>query len=360
MPPIPVLSVCSVDPVLRDSTAAALMLDLAGAVAVRHDVSTEGLLHRHVYDWQGTRDQATEMLDHGCLWCALRADLLPVLRGLSSRRSRPDAIVVVLPVSFSPLPLVRDLQPGGGGLVKGCRPAAVVAAMDPITLMHDLFADDLLVERKLALGGDDRRSVGEALAAQLEYADAIVTPTHPETAEEQVLAHLNLWPTGRIYGMHADQLVQVGRRVDDPRGDMLRVRRTGAADSEHVWTLQLQSTRPFHPDRLHESIEALGAGRTRGRGAFWLPTRPGTVGVWDGAGGQLSIGTAGQWPPGHRRTRLVVTGIGDEAGTISAAFAHALTTDVELSRGEEWWTGRDDGFDPWLGGTGELDEDLSA
>ncbi|NED95650.1 cobalamin biosynthesis protein CobW [Phytoactinopolyspora alkaliphila] len=42
------------------------------------------------------------------------------------------------------------------------------------------------------------------------------------------------------------------------------------------------------PGRLMRSIEQLGTGRVRARGRFWLPTRPQTLCLWDGAGGQSS------------------------------------------------------------------------
>jgi G3E family GTPase len=113
--------------------------------------------------------------------------------------------------------------------------------------------------------------------------------------------------------------------------------------------VDLDSWRPLHPDRLHESIEALASGPLRGRGRFWLPTRPDTLAVWDGAGGQLSIGVAGGWIGVPRRSRLVVTGTAPDPGLLEQAFDRALVTDAELGRGIGWWAGRGDGFDPWLG-----------
>lgn len=361
---VPVLTVASIDPVLRDSTVAALLLDLPRAVAVRHDITPDGLLHRAVHDRTGVRDRQTQPLEHGCLSCALRADLLPLLRGLvngpADPAQRPEQIVVGLPVSSEPLPLVHAIT-GAAGAVPGARAAAVIATASPAALLDDLFGDDLLAERHLELDPDDRRSVGEALAAQLEYADVVLFDGPAGAGEHDVLDHLcgpDL-PRGLITEADAADLVAVRRRADDPRGDLLRLPGLRSADTDRVWSLDLSSDRPFHPDRLQAEIETMGTGPVRARGTFWLPSRPQVIGIWDGAGGQLSIGAGGQWPDGDRLTRLRATGIGPQQEAFARAFHRALMTTRELDQGPARWLGVDDGFGPWLGDDADID-DLSA
>ena len=346
---VPVLPVTAVDRVVRDVTAAGLLCDLPGAVVLQHDLDADGVLHRTVHDLGGVRERERLELDHGCLSCALREDVLPALHRLTAGTERPSAIVLALPVSAEALPVERGLRLDGGAAAV----AAVVAAVDPAALEWDLFGDDLLDERGLALAEDDRRAVGEALAHQLEFADVVAVGgdaplTRRTTA---VLAHLvrrrpDLRPVDAL--LPAD-LVRTRRAADDDRGDPRVPRHTGAADAGGVWTLDLHSWRPFHPDRLLDRIEGLGSGRLRGRGRFWLPTRPETVGVWDGAGGQLSLGSLGTWGAKAADTRLVVTGLGEDPTRVREAFEASLLTDAELSRGLARWAGRDDGFDPWLG-----------
>jgi G3E family GTPase len=361
MTDVPVLIVTSLDPVLRDSASSALLCDLPGAVVVRHDITPDGLLHRVVHDWSGVRERRSMLLDHGCLTCALRADLLPVLRGLAGARVPPESIIVALPVATEAITVVNAIRPWPGlGLVPGAVVAGVLATLTPAGLVHDLFGDDLLAERDLHLHASDRRSVGEVLAAQVEYADVVAAPESPGRLESVLLAHLG-GPQLPIVGLgevDAAELRQVRRGPDDPRGVALQVQSRGAADAEGVWTLDLRSSRPFHPDRLHQEIEALGSGQIRSRGVFWLPTRPGQVGLWDGAGGQLSIGTAGSWNDRPRFTRLVITGIGAGRAQRSATFARALLARAESSHGLEGWAGRADGFEDWLGGAGERGENF--
>ena len=100
-----------------------------------------------------------------------------------------------------------------------------------------------------------------------------------------------------------------------------------------------------------QRIEDLGTGRIRSRGHFWLPSRPRTACVWDGSGGQLSIGDLGSWGDVVPETRLVVTGNDpEERDRIAATFAEVVMTDDE-ARTASAWVGTEDGFGPWLGET---------
>jgi G3E family GTPase len=353
MTPVPVLTVCSLDPVLRDTAASGLLCDIPGSVVLRHDLTPDRLLHRAVYDRGGLREQETIDLDHGCLSCALREDIIPSLRQLvSDPVSPPTVLILALPATAEALPLIRALQPlDGRPAVPGASVAAVLAAIDAATFATDLLGDDLLAERGLHTSAEDRRSVGETLAQVVEFADAVITPNPAPDVTAHLLAHLS-GPDVPVLDLHAADpfgLLQVRRRHDDPRGDLRQVSASSATDTDRVWTLDLNTWRPMHPDRLHESIEALGAGPIRGRGVFWLPTRPDLVGAWDGAGGQLSIGSIGAWGGCERRTRLVITGVDHDPNPVREAFERALLSDAELGRGLNWWAGRDDGFDPWLG-----------
>ena len=94
-----------------------------------------------------------------------------------------------------------------------------------------------------------------------------------------------------------------------------------------MWSLDLRSPAPFHPGRLMARIEDLGCGRIRSRGHFWLPTRPDEICVWDGAGGQLSVGPYGFCGSRPPSTHLTFVGIeAADRDRIASAFAAALLT----------------------------------
>lgn len=346
----PVLLALSLDAVLRDGLTAGALLDVPGAVAIRYDVdAAAGVLDRAVLDVHGALDTARVPLDDGCVACTLRSDLLPALRRVACRR--PAAVVLAPPATSEPAPLLAMLADAPGGQ----RPGAVLAAAHAGGLEVDLLGDALLVEAGLARSDDDRRAVGEVLAHQLEAADAVLLDVAPAPAAGTLLRHLVPAAT-RVDVLHETSpaaLLDVRRAADDPRGDLRRPSPSGAPDADGVWTLDLSSWRPFHPGRFLDALEDLGGGRLRGRGRFWLPSRPFDLAGWDGAGGQVQVGPLGRWAApgaaGHASTRLVVTGLDEDPGRVRAAFDRALVTDRELVRGAAGWHLPSDGLEPWLG-----------
>lgn len=363
-PRLPVTAVTAVDAPSRDAVVLSVQLDAPDAVVVRHDLggAGQGLLRRVVSDGTGVLEDVVVPLQHSCLSCAVREDLLPALVRLADL-GRWSAALLALPLASEPLPVVRGLQGllGGAAAERSVRErlllAGVVNAVDGAAAEADLLGDDLLDERDLEHGDGDARSVGEVLARQLRSADAVLAPG-ADARTRTLLEHLALPGAVRVADaseLGAEQLLRprhdsrASRWWDDPR----TVTPSGVPDSDGVWTLDLHDWRPTHPERLREHLEALAGGRLVGRGRFWLPTRPGSVGVWDGAGGQLSIGDAGPWDatgaPVERSTRLVVTGVDEDPARVRAAFTASLLTEAELVRGLARWSGRSDGFEPWLG-----------
>ncbi|GMA24153.1 cobalamin biosynthesis protein CobW [Luteimicrobium album] len=359
---VPVSVLATTDPVLRELAILDLLVDAPRTVVLRHDLHVDdGELHRVVLD--GTAVLADERipLAHACLSCSVREDAIPTIDRLT-RDGRWDAVVLALPVTAESLPAARALawatRPAGGEL-RRARLASVACVAEAARLEHDLLDDDTLEERSLALHADDDRSLGEAIAAQLEHADLVVLAepvgedaTRAEVRGSQLVDHLRGPGTARIDGLtHLTSSTLASLRHDaraaEHRSDPLHAHvRPGQGD---VWSLELASDRPFHPERLVEQIEQLGAGRIRGRGVFWVPNRPDTVCVWDGAGGQLHVGTNGRWGRRARRTRLVLTGVGDERPALAQAFDDVLATPAEAADGGLAWLGRDDVLAPWLG-----------
>lgn len=365
----PVVILCGLDPTDLLVAGINLQCSLPGVLVVRHEVDlVAGTLRRLVSDGTGLLEDTWIELDHLCLTCALRHEIAPTLARWV--RARPGATVLLcLPATLSPLP-VADLlerhQPGSelAGLVEL---RSVVATVAGGALEHDLLGDDLLGERE-AFPELDRRSVGEVLAEQVEYADLVVAADGilPDRSErllhELVRRDTRLLPDPAAAG--PEHLLAAGRDARGARRHVDPTRRSPSGaerltgdvvldvsrqrDSD-VWTLALDSWRPFHPTRLLENVETLGGGPLRGRGCFWLPTRPGALAVWNGAGGQLSIGTAGSWGARTPRTRLLVTGIDGDRAAVAACLSDTLATEAELAAGRASWSVGEDGFEQWLG-----------
>ncbi len=372
---IPVSVLASTDPVLRDSALFGLLMDGPGVVAVRHDLHAD-YLRRVVLDATGVVEDVLVPLEHACLSCAVREDAVPTIARLA-RDGRWSLVLLALPVSAEPLPAARALaaEAAPSGRLAHTRVATSLAVVDVDTLQHDLFGDDTLVERGLELTADDERSVGEALAAQIEQADLVVTSgNEPASATASgLLDRLRGAGTRRVDGLHALSAADLAAGTYSPARAERRAHPLGAlaiADAGGVpedrsWTLELRSQLPFHPERLLDRIEDLSSGGLRARGVFHVADRPGLACLWDGAGGQLAVADLGPWSEvcagTAPHTRIVVVGVADdrraggsgrgvldERQRLREAFHAALCTPEEAADGVEWlW--RKDHLAPWLG-----------
>ncbi|WP_454855186.1 GTP-binding protein [Promicromonospora soli] len=367
---IPVSVLATTDPVLRDSALFGLLMDAPGVVAVRHDIY-EGHLRRVVQDAGGVVEDVLVPLEHACLSCAVREDAVPTIARLA-RDGRWTHVLLALPVSAEPLPAARALaaETMPGGDLAHTRVATSFTVVDVDTLQQDLFGDDTLVERGLELTLDDERSVGEALAAQIEQADLVVTSSSPSPTTSGLLDRLRGAGTRRVDGLHALSAVDLGAATHSPSRAEHRAHPLGAVavagsagvPEDRSWTLELRSALPFHPERLLDGIEDLSSGGLRARGVFHVADRPGLACLWDGAGGQLAVADLGPWSEvcagTAPHTRIVVVGVADDRGPgagvvderqrLRKAFHAALCTPEEMAAGVEWlW--REDHLAPWLG-----------
>ncbi|HEY8454425.1 MAG TPA: GTP-binding protein [Actinopolymorphaceae bacterium] len=356
--PLPVTVVVSMDDVLRGSVASAVLCDIPRSVVVQHDLhgSADAGLRRVVYDLSGIVEDAAVPLEHACLSCALREDVVPTVVRLATT-GRWERVVLALPVTAEPdvvLSALRAAVVDGRPVASVVRPAGVLATVDLATVIDDLFGDDLLIERGLAMTADDRRAVGEVIAHQIECADVVATVGGGAHATREITLVRHLTPAacqlGELHELDIAAALAKAHGMHGPhRGDYRQAQLPDPGEDNGVWTLDLTSWRPVHPARLHEQIADLAGGRQRSRGWFWLPTRPRSVCGWDSAGGQLSIGTVGRWSAGKPQTRIVFTGIDDGRDRLRRTFEGLLMTDSELARGLDHWVQRDDGFSPWLG-----------
>lgn len=353
---VPVVLVTGIDAEAMAATTIALQWDLPRAVVLRHDLDVaRQQLQRVVSDASGEVERVVHHLEHVCVSCALREDVVPTMERLAAD-GRWDTVVVHLPVAAEPVQVCRvlELDPTVAPHVSI---AAVVAVLADGDTTDDLLGDDLLHERGLHTADDDERGVAETCTSLVEYADVVVAG---ETcgAEELALLRMLARPGARLVrdptlldgaalleGLHDHGRTEAWAAPTRAVGVPLVVNR-------HAWTLELTSDRPLHPQRLLDDIESLGTEGIRLRGCFWLPTRPGTIGVLEGAGGQLSIGSNAPW--GHRTptTCLLAAGASasrDRIDQLRTAFARMLLDDAEVSTRGVLWEAFDDGLEPWLG-----------
>ena len=281
---------------------------------------------------------------------AVREDVLPTLARVAAS-GRWSSVIAHLPVGTAP-ELVCEAISQTSETARRMRVIGVLVGVDGSEVTEDLLSDTLLAERGVHTSDDDRRGLGEVLAGMIEYADATVLvsgsdPTGP--ALVRTLAR----PGAVVLDDTTDLDAGTVRSADHEmsRSDWVAPDRSEALPTitaADVWRADLRSERPFHPERLLAGVGRLGAGRHRSRGCFWLPSRPGGLGVWDGAGGQLSVGAGGRWR-NAAHTRIVVVGTGPRPHHLEEAFEWLLVTPNELRSRGQFWELLEDGLEPWLG-----------
>lgn len=349
---VPVVLVAGVDADTMAVASAALGWDLPDAVAVRHDlVPDRDVLVRTVSDVSGTLEHEEIELDHACVSCAIREDVVPTLQRLAVS-GRWSAIVAQLPATASAAQVCR-VAAWEPARVPHVRVSAVLTALDAVSLGDDLLGGELLRELELPVRDDDGRGLAEALCEMVEYTDVLFVPQPVEPRERDLLRVLMRPGTSVVDSVtDLDAATLAGGLHDCEASDawVSEVRRDALPDAEGAaWVLDVRSERPFHPDRLNEFVEVLGGGPRRSRGCFWLPSRPGQICVWDGAGGQLSIGSDEMWGGEDPLTRIVVVGTDDGRDALAAAFHACLLTDAEMAERGPYWEVFEDGYEPWLG-----------
>lgn len=348
---LPVVVLSSIDEVLRDTAIFSALTGAPRTGVLRQDLDPErGVLHRVISDETGVAEDELIPLAHTCLGCAIREDSLPSLARMAAS-GRWDRILVALPVAAPTPPLTRPLAEVQISHDLGVRLLTVATAVDVDALQDNIFGFDLLAERGLALAEQDRRTVGEAVSAQIRHADLLLS-TGDSATGITLADHLRGGGSARgdLLSLSTAELFSARyfHPAAEARLDPCQVRPADAKDENGVWTLDLVSSRPVHPGRFMDHLDALAGGAVCSRGRFYLPSRPRTVGEWDGVAGQLFIGDAGTWPCRDRSTRLVFTGVKDIRPELVKTFNSVLMTDREIAAAGNW-ARRDDGFDDWLG-----------
>lgn len=350
----PVVLVTGVNAEAMAARSIALVWDLPRSVAVRHDIDVDRqVLTRVVSDSSGLVETVEIDLEHACVSCAIREDIIPTLERVATD-GRWSSIVAHLPVGAEARQVCNVLAQQTR-LARHLRVASVVVAVSGPRLESDLFGDDLLCERDLHSSHEDSRSVGETLAAMVEYADvvAVLDATSPAGGELlTALARPDAMVLAEDEPVNAADVVLGTRHRTSRSESWVAPDRRGPLPPlalQHSWRMDLISKSAFHPERLWNRLEELGVGAHRSRGCFWLPTRSDRLCEWDGAGGQLSIGTGAPWRPREWLTRIVLVGPGTRPGHLKRVFDSLLVTEREARVHGPFWESVEDGFEPWLG-----------
>jgi G3E family GTPase len=303
----------------------------------------------------------------GCLGCALRADLLAEV-GAVVDRTDVDVLVVEVPgildAAHVPRCLATDEQ-----LARAVEVRAVVTVVDAATFVADLHDAG---PSHPNCGGD--RSLAELRLCQVEQADVLVVAggTQPELSRVVPLLG-RLRPGAPILRENevraaAARLLARGCGADRGTGSpspgspspgspspgspspgtaqpLDPANPCGGRDGG-VGTLRYTADRPFHPQRLAETLAAPLPGVLRGRGRAWVASHPEVAVAWEQSVAALELEPEGTWP-GRAAVALEVIGIDLDAGALRATLDRCLLTDAELAAGPAAWAALPHPFPTW-------------
>ncbi len=198
------VTVCSIDPVLRDTAVGVLVRRLPRAV---------GLV-----DGRGVYTHDAGGVDPDCTLCAVRQEIVQAVDALITGPRPPGAIVVGLPAGVDPGLLLLGPCPDGAEF------GPVLATLDGATLEWDLSEPALLADWAHGRSDGDRRAIGQAVLEHLRSSDLLVTPT-PLSARSRSLVDkvVGPLPDRRIADLRHGLLAElrpwmVERARDEPEG----------------------------------------------------------------------------------------------------------------------------------------------
>ncbi|MBB6334902.1 GTP-binding protein [Schaalia hyovaginalis] len=342
-------SLSSPSPMLRTAGLLAAS-DIAPALVV--DIDEDGVSMRLIEGFEEIERREVP-LAHACMSCSLREGVIPWLVEL--RDAGLERLILVLPVNVEALtciPALADLT-APSQILEGVEVCTQAHLVDLAQASEDLFAHVPLEDLGLAIFEGDERCTGEVLMNGVGYADLIIA-LGEEGLGLDLVEHLRAFDSLMI--RHLDELSPelLFDTLHDPDGAIARIHPAsteawGGPGERGVWTLDLHSERPFHPERLASAATSLAPMGVCARGCFWLPSRPTMIGAWEVSGGRVQVGRAGEWTQ-DAYTHIIITGTGPDSlkDELTRAFNDLLMTPEEMA-GALAFVGADDGLADWFG-----------
>ncbi|RUL82798.1 zinc metallochaperone GTPase ZigA [Tautonia sociabilis] len=257
-------------------------------------------------------DERLVEMTNGCICCTLREDLL-VEVGRLAREGRFDALLIESTGISEPMHVAETFtfeDERGQALSDVARLDTMVTVVDAAAFLLELERTDDLLERGMAAGEEDDRTISDLLVEQVEFADVLVLNKVDRVSPDELarvealLRRLN--PTAELvhstFGrVPLSVLLDTGKfdfdRAAAAPGWLAELRGEHASEAEEygVSSFVYRSRRPFHPARFFAWIDQDWDGLLRAKGTFWLATRPDFVGLYSLAGGACRTGPGGRW-----------------------------------------------------------------
>lgn len=276
------------------------------------EVNIDAQLIQHGGAALSRQDEKLVEMSNGCICCTLREDLLIEIQRLANE-GRFDYLLIESTGISEPLPVAETftfIDEDGRSLSDIARLDTMVTVVDAYNFLKDYRSKATLADHGETLGEEDERHVVDLLIEQIEFCDVLVinkqdliTPLQAADLKA-ILKSLN--PSARIvWSQHGQidikQILNTGLfdfdKAQQAAGwlQTLRGEETSESDTYGMSSFAYQTPHPFHPQRLMAFFNQLPQGLVRGKGYFWISSRPDEALSWSLAGALSRVDYAGKW-----------------------------------------------------------------
>jgi G3E family GTPase len=297
--------VSSLDVFSRQKACAALAAEQPGALVVFHDLLEGGLVVRRMFR-EGVRlVHGESTLEHPCLSCAVRLDLVPtVCRLLKSGTN----IIVGLPPAVAAETAVHALLRGLGDAVTI---DSVVLACAPDALEDQIWDHHTLFESGFTPVPEDERTPGEFLMRELCFTDTVMladpalVPVEPEARVRGVQLIRELAPHAVLAESDGDVCTGVHNLADATARTMPGSVQTAPKPWAPFATVVHRVERPLHPERFRHTLAALAEACCWLRGRLWVASAPDCRIAVQGIGPRVWLENTGPWQASRKSLPFV-------------------------------------------------------
>ena len=351
--------ISSLDALCRQQACEAAAAAHPLATLVLHDLLENGLVIRRIYRQGVLVERAETRLEHGCLSCTVRLDVVPTVAALLERGD--EMVIIGLPPAVPSETAIGALR---RGLPRSVGIDSAVLACAPDTLEDHLWDNHTLFESGFTPVPEDHRTPGEFLMGELCFSDTILLaepallPVDPALRRRGVQliselaphAHVVADPGGIRPGRH-DYQEALCRTVPGS------VRIPAAISVSPFTTVTHRAERPLHPERFRDALASLAEGCCWLRGRLWIAAAPRCRIAIQGIGRRVWLENTGPWladqdpgaqpdpleyvdasldwhpERGDRCSVIAATGEGIDAAEIAGLLSGCELTDAEMAAG---------------------------
>lgn len=287
--------VSSLDILSRQKACAALAAEVPGAVVVFHDLLENGVVIRRVFKDGRCLDRQESTLEHGCLSCTVRLDVVPALARLMESGS---PVILGLPPAVASSMAVTALLKGLGNPVTI---DSVVLACAPDAVEDQIWDHHTLFESGFTPVPADDRTPGEFLMGELSFSDTVMlsepalVPVEPAARVRGVQLLTELAPHAVV--THSEGPIRLGKHklVEAMARTVPGAVRVPGLPSAPFSTFVQVVNRPLHPQRFRHALAAIAEGCCWLRGRLWVASAPGCRIAIEGIGPRVWLQNTGPW-----------------------------------------------------------------